>query len=165
MARMKRAMVVLALVVLAGGCFPDPVEESLVISFGNGDDIRVENVTAIHDDAGENTPLAARLSMVRDELVAERDPWSLRFARLSPDEESYTREKAAGKVSRVTRAAAVTESARARLLSDFATVNLVSGNGWRQLTITSGRPERATSRQKADVDRQLTEWVHKYINY
>lgn len=162
---MKRAFAVLAFVALVAGCFPDPVEESLVITFGDGDDISVENFTAIHDDAGENTPLAARLSVVRDELIAERDPWSLRFARLSPDEESYTREKAAGKVSRVTRSAKVTENDLVRLLSDFATVNLVAGTGWRELTITTGRPERANSRQKADVERQLDEWTHKYINY
>lgn len=162
---MKRAIVVLTLVVLVAGCFPDPVEESLLIAFGDGEEITVENVTEIHDDAGENTQLAARLSMVRDELIAERDPWSLRFARLSPDEESYKREKAAGKVSRVTRTARVTENDLVRLLSDFATINLVSGNGWRQLTITTARSERATSRQKSDVDRQLAEWTHKYVNY
>lgn len=162
---MKRATAVLALVVIIAGCFPDPVEESLVVRFGDGDDITVENVVEIHDDAGENTPLAARLGVVRDELIAERDPWSLRFSRLSPDEESYKREKAAGKVARVTRVARVTENDLARLFSDFATISIVSGRGWRELSISVGRAERATTRQRADVDRQLTDWSRRYILY
>lgn len=162
---MKRAIAVVAIALLVSGCFPDPVEESLVVKFGDGSGIVVESIVEIHDDAGSDTPLAARLGTVRDELLAERDAWSLRFARLSPDSEEYKRERTEGKISRVTRVAQVTENDFARLMSDFATINITEGRGWRELSLSAGRPERATSRQRADVDGKLNEWTRRYISY
>lgn len=162
---MKRAITVLSLVLLLSACFAEPVEESFVVKFGDGDDITVENVIEIHDDAGKGTPLAVRLATLRDELIAERDPWSLRFARISPDTEEYKRERADGKISRVTRVAQVTEIDLVKLMSDFANVNLVSGRGWRELLLSAGRADRATSRQRTEVDEQLKEWTQKYIVY
>jgi hypothetical protein len=165
--RLQRAAVaVTALVLLVTGCVMEPVLDRLRIEFGApGSPIDVTASIEIQDHAEPKSALAVRLERLRDDLVAERDFWSVRFGIVAPADEEYRRERSGGKVSKVVRRAFMDRNELARLLDGFAAVSFISGAGWEEVGIGVARSDRATSQEKRVVAGKLDRWSQEFAHH
>src|SRR5688500_14639893 len=80
--------IVVGVSVLIAGCFEDVVSEKLVLEFKPDSNTVVASlsskITVTQDQFKENRPLQIRVDTYRTEFAEGRDPWSRRFASVSP---------------------------------------------------------------------------------
>lgn len=162
----RSTIALVALVLLITGCVTEPVLDRLQIVFGAPD--ALVDVTAsieIRDSAEPKSPLAVRLDRLRDDLIAERDFWSIRFGIVSPADDEYRRERGNGKISKVTRRAFIDRDGLARLVDGFAAASFVSGAGWEEMRLEVAKSSRATSQEKRIVGEKLDGWSQEFASH
>lgn len=144
-----------------------PVTEELTIEPEREDDTVIVTASTTFEMSPPNDDARARVETARAAALSATDPWSIRFARLSPpDEERITYQKSRGALERVTRSARISSDSLQHLLSDTnITVDVLRGEGWRELTFYPGSGGRATRDQQRQLEGALTAWSESVARY
>jgi len=154
--------------ILAGGCFDDPVRETLEIEMlpDGTAEVRLE-VRFADQFAADSSPGAARLRDARETLLQGWDPWTARFADLEPESESYAWQRDGGELRRLTRTARLADpSAITRLFADTAVGAFYErGEGWASLALYPGRSDRASRAEAERVAAELAVWSADVTEY
>jgi hypothetical protein len=142
------------------------------------DDLPRHEITLSFDDSGEHITIAAetkipekgrdeaRAQRLREELVAYRDEWSLRFANANPAEDRMLFERSHGTVVRVEHVARIDSENLQKFFFDLPlSATVTRGPGWMELNLYPGTSTRATRLQREEVDRKLQIYAHRAIHY
>src|SRR5687767_4522544 len=158
---MTRKLAVAALLVLAA-CGRPPVRDEVTVQFH--DDREEITVTAeTWFDRGSDNQ---RVEAARAAALQGLDPWSVRFARLDPQYEEVTFARQQGELERVTRRIRIPAEDLQRVFSDTSiTVNLIRGDGWRELSFFPGSSSRASREQTRHFDQKLRSWSEEVARY
>lgn len=159
--------VAIALLLLVAGCsLRRAVIERLTIDFtGDDDRVRVTSVVEL-DSGGVDRPMARRLQEWRDAIAGGRDPWSLRFARLSIDAERTIVDRKRGAIERAERSALVAREELQKLFAEDAlAIAVLPVREGMELTIYPGSPSRATRQQRERIDRKIGAWAADVARY
>lgn len=153
---------------LAGGCFDDPVHETLEIEMlpDGAAEVRLE-VRFTDQFTVDRSPAAARLRAARETLLQGWDPWTARFAGLEPESESFAWQRESGELVRLTRTARLTDpSAITQLFADSAVGAFYErGEGWASLALYPGRSDRASRAEAERVAAELALWSAEVADY
>ena len=163
---MRRRLLPL-LLLLAVACAQPPVQDEMTIELANDDSAVVTVVTTFN--ASPRTDAARkRVEAAREAAQTGTDAWSVRFARLSPASEEVTMKRVRGTLQSITRSVSIDENELQHVFSDTpVTINVLRGEGWRELAIYPGTAGRATREQQRRFNEQLEAWsedVAAYIN-
>jgi hypothetical protein len=142
------------------------------------DDVPRHEVTLSFDDTGEHVTIAvesripekgrddARAQRLREDLVAYRDEWSLRFANANPTEDRMLFERTRGTVVRVEHIARIDSDDLQKFFFDVPLSTTVTrGPGWTELTIYPGASMRATREQRENVEKKLQLYARRAVDY
>jgi hypothetical protein len=144
-----------------------PVTEELTIEPDEETDVVVVTASMTFLQNPPDGVLRERVESARTAAMSNTDPWSIRFARLStPEEERVTVQKSRGVLERVTRSARIPSDDLQHLLSDAnITVDVIRGEGWRELAFFPGAGGRATREQQREFDATLATWSESVARY
>jgi hypothetical protein len=155
-----------ALCALLVACVRTGVVDDVTVEIEKNDRALVTVQTRFND---ENSQTPAQLAVVEAARAAAQnatDAWSVRFARLTTEDESVTIEKHLGKVERAIRAVRIPSSELQQAFSDMnITVHLLDGGNWRELAFYPGGSVRGTSEQRRHFDHALIAWSSAVANY
>ena len=162
-----RRPILAALLFALAACTRLPVTEEVTIE----PSAESESVTVTVSTAFWLSPpteaLRRRVEEARAAALAGTDPWSVRFARLSqPEHERVTMERTRGALERVTRSATIDSDDLQHLFSDTGiTVDLLRGEGWRELRLFPGSAGRASREQQKALNTTLDIWSRSVTRY
>ena len=147
------------LLLLSAACVRPSISDDVSIEIEANDRVRVASQTTFND-ADLKTPAAlAKIDAARFAAQHGTDEWSARFARVTAEDESLTVEKHRGKITRVTRVVRIPVSDLQQVFADTnITINLLNGEGWRELAFYPGGSMRATREQQKHFENALTSW-------
>jgi hypothetical protein len=156
------ALAALALIVACGR----PPADDLTIEFSKSG----EDVTVTADISLPLNPQTARakerIDDARSAAIANTDPWTVRFARVTPNAEFTTMHRDHGVLDRVTRSVTIAPDDLQLVFSDAnITVKSTRGDGWRDLAFYPGSSTRATREQQREFDRELAAWSRDVATY
>jgi len=102
----------------------------------------------------------------RDETIAGRDAWSLRFRQASPEHDRVVFDRTNGDVTGVEHSATINADDLQKFFYDAAvTTSIVRGDGWTELSIYPGTSDRATRVQREAYETQLQTAARLVIRY
>ena len=155
------------LLLLLAACARYPVTDDLTIAPDRDHDTVVVTVATSFRLDPTNDAARAVVETARAAALSGTDAWSIRFGRLSlPEEEYVMYQRSRGKLERVTRVARVPADDLQHLLSDTnITVDVLRGEGWRELTFYPGSGGRATRDQQRTFDAALSTWSESVARY
>jgi hypothetical protein len=164
-----RAFLIALLCLPLTACFEEPVREHLHLTI-LVDGVVVATVVqqvAPSDRARDNPQLADRLEESRAGLEQKLDPWSQRFARLTPLAEHQSLEISEGEVRRAIHSAVFEsfEEAVRLVEGDGLTGTLVDTGRATELSLFSTGGSRATYSQRQTMDRGLRQWSVYLADY
>ena len=158
---LKRLAAAAALLLFAA-CGRPPVRDEVTVQFyEEGNEITVRAETSF-----DLRTASRRVEQAQSAAMAQTDPWAVRFAQLTPvaDEVTFLRNR--GELERVTRTIRIPEDDLQRVFSDTSiTVNLIRGEGWRELTFYPGSSSRASREQVRHFEGQLNLWSSDVARY
>jgi hypothetical protein len=150
-------------------CFEEPVREHLHLTIrGDGSVVAtVVQQVAPADRARDNPELSDRLEESRANLEQRLDPWSQRFAKLTPLAEHQSLEMSEGEVRRSIHSAVFESFDEAAQLveADGLTGNVVDSGRSLELSLFPTGGSRATYFQRQQTDRRLHQWSTDLANY
>ncbi|HEY4562473.1 MAG TPA: hypothetical protein VIJ36_05810 [Thermoanaerobaculia bacterium] len=150
-------------------CFETPVREELRLRFLPNGAVVATSTVRITDPEGGNPALARRLDETRRTLQEGSDPWGARFAAASPGAERFSWEKRLGTLSSASRSALIAEpeglEAFFRDTSLAVSYTLDPGRGTAELSIVPGLSNRATRRQREEMEKTLDAWTGDVAEY
>jgi hypothetical protein len=157
---------VLALL-LAAACVRVPVVDSMNIEPSAEEDALTVTVSSAFMLHPRTEQMRERVEAGRAAALSGTDPWSIRFARLStPQQERLTLEKNRGALERVTRVARIPSDDLQQLFSDTnVTVDVIRGEGWREIRFYPGAGGRATREQQREFESELAVWSQAVARY
>jgi hypothetical protein len=168
MRRIRVAVIALLCLPLTA-CFEEPVREHLHLTIrGDGSVVAtVVQQVAPSDRAHDNPELSDRLEESRANLEQKLDPWSQRFARLTPMAEHQSLEMSEGEVRRAIHSAVFASFDEAvRLVeADGLTGNVVDTGRALELSLFPTGGSRATYFQRQQTDRRLHQWSTDLADY
>jgi hypothetical protein len=154
----RRAAIALLALPLAG-CLEPPVSESLTVRLLRGGASVVSVGVALRDpaDYAQSPRVQQRLESEARELTAGSDPWSTRLRRVDPERERDVVDRDRGRLRRVVHHALLDgpEELREFFRDTGVGVAYAEGEGWAELTLTPGRPSRATAAQRQRLETEL----------
>jgi hypothetical protein len=157
---MKR-LAVLALLLLAA-CKQPPVTDQVTVQFYEHRNTITVTATTDFNRTSQNP----RIESARIAALAGTDPWSIRFARVSPVDEDVTFSRHRGTLDQVTRRITIPADDLQRVFSDTSiTVNLLEGEGWRELSLYPGTSSRASREQIRLFEEHLNAWSEEVARY
>jgi hypothetical protein len=149
-----------------------------LLAFIGCDDLPRHEVTLSFDESGEHITIAAetkipekgrdegRAQRLREDLVAYRDEWSLRFLNANPAEDRMLYERSHGVVTRVEHVARIDADNLQKFFFDVPlSATITRGPGWTELSLYPGASTRATRLQREEVDRKLQIYAQRAIRY
>lgn len=150
---------------LLASCARPPVSDEVTIE--PSDDTMVVTVSTSFLLNAPNERARARVEAARAAALASTDPWSVRFARLAaPEEERLTYQKQRGTLERVTRSVRIAPDDLQQIFSDTnITVDVLRGDGWRELAFYPGTSGRASREQQAQFESELAAWSDAVARY
>jgi hypothetical protein len=163
-----RALAVPLLTALTlSGCFEPAVIEKLTLDFKSSSAVEVAiDVVVAPPSEIQSASARERADRYRKELDNQYDAWSRRFADLDAQSERFLREVEARALKHVARSAVVRPEALQRFFADTGvTVSMIEGHGWRELSLYPGTSTRATTRQRAEMKRQVDRWSAHLSDY
>jgi hypothetical protein len=138
------------------------------------------DLTLTFDDSGEHVSVAAATAIptskdsrdrasddrLRDDILAGRDEWSLRFANANPDSYRVVLDRAHGELIRAERIARIDTADLQKIFFDVAVSAVVTrGDGWAELAIYPGTSTRATRPQRDDAEKKLRAYSEHAVRY
>jgi hypothetical protein len=138
------------------------------------------DLTLTFDDSGERVTVAAATSIpttkdskdrarddrLRDDILAGRDEWSLRFANANPESYRVVLDRAHGELIRAERSARIDTADLQKVFFDVAVSAVVTrGDGWAELAIYPGTSTRATRPQRDDAEKKLRAYSERAVRY
>lgn len=154
------------LIALTAACAPPPVAEEVAIDIESNDRVRVTSQTTFNDAHAKTPAAVAKIDAARFAAQHGTDEWSARFARVTAEDESLTVEKHRGKISRVIRVVRIPSRDLQQVFSDTnITINLLEGEGWRELAFYPGGSMRATRVQQQHFESALLSWSAAAARY
>jgi len=148
-------------ILLALGCFEDPVTERVEIDFVGPDEIRLTTTVELdYGVAGDNRAARGRLGHVAETLLEGSDEWTRRYESIEPVEESFSWIKDQGLLARVERVAVVDTDNLGRFFSDTSLSVFYSEDlDWAEFAIYPGTSNRATREQRNAMVERLSVWT------
>lgn len=157
-----RAVLAFTLILVSCGPF---VRDEVTLSFNRpGDRVTITAATSLPHlkDARDRNGVA----QMREDLVAGRDAWSLRFANVNPERSRTTFDHELGELVGVSRAATVDTNDLQKFFYDVPiSVTTLRGDGWIELTFIPGTPNRATRQQRDDAETKLRTYSTRAVAY
>ncbi|HEX8172653.1 MAG TPA: hypothetical protein VF824_19105 [Thermoanaerobaculia bacterium] len=160
---MSRRIAVFLLLLLSG-CVRPPVSDEVTIDL-RGEHAVVTARTRFSLQPG-NEESRARIEAARAAALDGSDPWSVRFARVNAESERVTFERTRGALENVIHEVEIAPEELQRVFADAnVTVNVLHGDGWRELTFYPGSGGRATREQQRHFDAELSSWSKDVARY
>ena len=164
--RVTGCLLLVAVALLVSACARSPVMDDMTIEPSKTSDTMVVTVATTFELRPPNDSVRERVDGARSAALSGVDAWSVRFARLSPEEEQVTYSRSRGALERVTRSARIESDALQQLFSDAnITVDYLHGEGWRELTFYPGTSGRATREQRQRFESELGRWSESVGRY
>lgn len=150
---MKR-IVAVALVALFLACDTVP-RHTLTLTFNDsGDRLTIESSTTL--PSLKEARDRARVERLRDELLAGRDEWALRFANAAPERDRVVFDRTGGELSEVQHSATIDADDLQKFFYDLPiTTKVTRGDGWVELAIYPGTSNRATRQDREDFEKRM----------
>lgn len=138
------------------------------------------DLTLTFDDAGERVTIAAATSIpstkdshdrarddrLREDILAGRDEWSMRFANANPESYRVVLDRAHGELIHAERIARIDNADLQKVFFDVAVSAVVTrGDGWAELAIYPGTSTRATRAQREDAEKKLNAYSERAVRY
>jgi hypothetical protein len=163
---MRRGIAAVMVLLLVASCARFPVTDELTITFGAGDELVLVTAKTEYQLRPATREAQQRVDEARAAALAGVDPWSMRFSRLTPESESVTLERHRGALERVTRTVRIPAEELQRVFSDSSvTVDVLGGDGWRELALYPGSSSRATREQQRRFETHLNTWAETVARY
>ena len=162
-----RRLALAAFALLLGACgMRGPVASRVTIAPLN-DPNRLSITVATDIESHTAGPaMEARVTEIREALLAGRDEWSPRFASVPAEAERIVIERKYGLLRHVEHSATIDPDDLQRFFSDTGmTLTLTRGEGWTELTIYPGASTRATRAQREHVEKTLAAWSQDAARY
>jgi hypothetical protein len=161
---MRRTFVAAAVFFFAASC-ANIVHHDLTLTFDDqGERVTVASVTSI--PTTKDSRDKARDEHLREDILAGRDEWSLRFANASPEADRVTFERARGELIRAEHVARIDVADLQKIFFDVAVSAVVTrGDGWAELAIYPGTSTRATRQQRDDSEKKLRAYSRRAVRY
>ena len=163
-ARIQRAIPPAAIFFFAASC-ANIVHHDLTLTFDDrGERVTILSVTSI--PTSKDSRDRKRDERLREDILAGRDEWSLRFANASPEADRVTFERAKGELIRAEHVARIDVADLQKIFFDVAVSAVVTrGDGWAELAIYPGTSTRATRQQRDDSERKLRGYSRRAVRY
>jgi len=153
---------------LLAACAQPPVRDEVTIVFSNDSDSVLVTAETKFELNARNSESRKRIETAREAAQSGTDAWSFRFGRLSPESERFTLQRDHGALESVSRSVRIPAEDLHRAFSDVAiTINVLRGDGWRELAMYPGVSGRATREQQRYFNEELNAWsadVARYFN-
>jgi hypothetical protein len=163
---MMRRCLALLLLILACACGRPPVQDEVTIAFSSNSELVTVTAETRFDTDAKGDAVRKRLDTAQQAALSDVDPWAVRFARLTPETERATFQKQRGALELVTRTVSIPDDDLPRIFSDAGiTVNVLRGDGWRELAMYPGASGRATREQQRHFDEELSAWSNDVARY
>ena len=145
----------------------DPViRKVLVLTFNDAADLVTISATTSLGTAKAGTPEEKQIADMREQLLAGNDEWSARFAHADPESDRVVLDRRHGELQSLEHVASINPDNLQKFFFDtHLTVTFTRGEGWAELTIYPGTSDRATRRQRDNVDRLLTTYSERAAHY
>jgi hypothetical protein len=167
--RKIRILIVTLLCLPLTACFEEPVREHLHLTIRTDGSVVATVVQRVApNDRGRNNPqLADRLEETRANLEQQLDPWSQRFAKLTPLAEHVSLESSDGEVRRAIRSAVLESFDEVLRLveADGLTGNLIDTGHAMELNLFPTGGSRATYSQRNEIEHRLRRWSSDLADY
>lgn len=172
MTAVRIAPLVAILTLGLGGCFDEPIRESLTLEFGARDTLAIEVRTHLATPTREESTVEvrARLEEERRRLASGEDDWTARFGDLSAQRDDVTHSRTAGVLTAVIRRAELDLERDPEALRRFFSDTLVAAT-WRatpegrELFLEPLAPGRASYRDRQRLARRLEGWTEAVASY
>ena len=146
------------------------------------DTVPRHKVTLTFNDAGDRVTIASSVTLpslkeakdralverLRDELLAGRDEWALRFQNAAPERDRVAYDRTNGELSEVTRVATIDADDLQKFFYDLpVTTKVTRGDGWVELAIYPGTSTRATRQDREKFEKRMNDGAaaaRRYIN-
>jgi len=163
---LTRRLLAAAALLFAAACAQPPVRDDVTIAFSDKNDFVTVTAATTFELHAKSDEMRARVEAARSAAQSGTDPWSVRFSRLTPEQESVTFEKTRGALERVTRRVVLADDDLQQIFSDASiTVDVIRGDGYRELTFYPGTTSRATREQQRRFNGELTAWSSAVARY
>lgn len=161
---MRRALLAAVIFYFAASC-ANIVHHDLTLTFDDtGERVTVAAATSI--PATKDSHDRGRDDRLRDDILAGRDEWGLRFANANPESYRVMLDRARGELIRAERIARIDTADLQKVFFDVAVSSVVTrGDGWAELTIYPGTSTRATRPQRDDVEKKLRIYSERAVRY
>lgn len=162
---MRKSRLIAALGLLLFAC--DPIVKRVVtFTFEPTGERVTVNASTTLGGAKAGTPEFAEAEEERSALLAERDPWSLRFAQANPESDRVTFHRSHGKLESADRTATVATEQLQRFFFDTPiTTTTTRGEGWMELAVYAGTSMRATAAQRRASEKILAAYSKRAARY
>ncbi|HSY47385.1 MAG TPA: hypothetical protein VLC46_01100 [Thermoanaerobaculia bacterium] len=161
---MKRTPLAAAVFFFAASC-ANIVHHDLILTFDeSGENVTVAAVTSI--PSSKDSHDHDRDERLREDILAGRDEWGLRFANANPESYRVTLDRERGELVHVERSARIDNADLQKIFFDVAVSAVVTrGDGWAELAIYPGTSTRATRSQRDDAEKKLRTYSEHAIVY
>ncbi|HEY6843404.1 MAG TPA: hypothetical protein VI391_04495 [Thermoanaerobaculia bacterium] len=162
---MKRIVAAASLFTIFATCEP-PIRRVVVLTFNEPADRVTLSATTALGRAKAGTPEAARIATERDALLAGTDEWSVRFQNADPESDRVILQRQRGELRSLEHVASIAPENLQKFFFDTPlTVTFTRSEGTAELAIYPGTSDRATRRQRDDVERTLDVYSHRAARY
>ncbi|MGH9421971.1 MAG: hypothetical protein ACRD3J_18485, partial [Thermoanaerobaculia bacterium] len=161
---MKRVILISAVFLFAASC-GTIVHHDLTLTFDDaGERVTIAAATSI--PTSKDSHDRARDDRLREDILAGRDDWSMRFANANPESYRVVLDRAHGELIRAERIARIDNADLQKVFFDVAVSAVVTrGDGWAELAIYPGTSTRATRPQRDDAEKKLRAYSEHAIRY
>jgi hypothetical protein len=161
---MRRIILAAAVFAFAASC-GTIVRHDLTLTFDdNGERVTVAAATSI--PTTKDSKDRARDDHLREDILAGRDEWSMRFANANPESYRVVLDRAHGELIRAERSARIDSADLQKIFFDVAVSAVVTrGDGWIELAIYPGTSTRATRPQRDSAEKKLRAYSERAVRY
>jgi len=161
---MRRVLFAAVVFAFAASC-ANIVHHDLILTFDDsGERVTVAAATAL--PTSKDSRDRGRDDRLRDDILAGRDEWSLRFANANPESYRVMLDRTRGELIRAERIARIDTADLQKIFYDVAVSAVVTRrDGIAELAIYPGTSTRATRAQRDDAEKKLRAYSERAVRY